>query len=85
MQKFNIGDVVRVTTLGFNASQFHNKKYKSPIGVYQFKDWMKLKFKICGQPRYWEGFENVKGCDCYPVSLDGEEIGYVYESALERL
>ena len=85
MQKFNIGDVVRVNEHGFNASQFNNKKHKSYRGVYQFEEWRKLKFEICGLPRYWEGFGVTKGCDCYPVSLNGEEIGYVYESALEKI
>ena len=84
MNKFNIGDQVKVTSRGSNASTFFNPEIHShDFGVYQFGNWQELIFEICGEPKLWIGDKYIPNELCYPVSFEGKEIGYVYESGLE--
>lgn len=84
MNKFKIGDKVKVIKFLKNASTFFNRHiHTSQYGVYQFDNWRKLVFEICRDPKLYKGSEIAKDELCYPVSLGGKEIGYVYESGLE--
>ena len=86
MNKFNIGDQVKVTSRGSNASTFFNPEIHSHVfGVYQFDNWRELMFEICGEPKLWIGDKHIPNELCYPISFEGKEIGYVYEPGLELM
>ena len=87
MNKFKPGDTVRVSAENYNASTFFDPKiHNYPRGVYQFDDWHNLRFTVSNLPiKFWKGFGKIKGCFCYPLSLNDKEIGYVYEKALVKI
>ena len=86
MNKFNIGDQVKVVKFGVNASRFFNRAvHSNESGVYQFKDWINLVFEVCEDPKLFRALNRVDDELCYPVSFEGKEIGYVYESGLEKV
>lgn len=84
MNKFNIGDKVKVIRNGRNATKFFNPKiHLDLMGVYQFDNWKELIFTICGEPELYIGYGISSDELCYPVSFEDKEIGYVYELGLE--
>ena len=87
MNKFKPGDTVKVTKFGYNAKTFFDPKIHDKVrGVYQFDNWSDISFTVSNLPvRFWEGFEEVEGCNCYPLALNNKEIGYVYEEALVKI
>lgn len=84
MNKFNIGDQVRVVKNGGNATKFFNPEiHLDHMGVYQFNNWEELIFTVYGESKLYKGHGVTVDELCYPVSFEGKEIGYVYESRLE--
>jgi hypothetical protein len=81
---FKPGDKVRVTMIGYNASDFTNKiKNAHMTGVYSFPNWRDLTFTIMNEfePIVYPLFHNIYGA--YPLGFKGEIIGYVYNNAIK--
>lgn len=81
MKTFQIGDEVKVIMDGENASQFTSSKY--PLGVYSLNNWENIIFKIAGEyaPVKYNSSPEIYGA--YPLSYNGELIGYVYNTGLQ--
>lgn len=78
------GQKVRLIKDVNNASQFNGGKFNI-LGAYQFNDWAQKTFTIEGTVKLCDFKDNPKTECAYLLSLDGEDIGYVYNEALEEV
>lgn len=78
------GQKVRLIKDRHNASSFNEEEYNI-LGAYQFKDWARKTFTIEGTVKLCD-FKYTPEVECaYLLSLDGKDIGYVYNSALKEV
>lgn len=82
---FKKGDRVKVFSDGNNASDFTRKLEGSPLGVYSLPNWRKIKFTIQGRLELTSFELNPDIYGAYLLSLNGKNIGYVYNIALKKL
>lgn len=81
MGKFNIGDKIRMTRTGGNASDLTMLIADDMQGVYQFPDVMSKIFTIASPPLLYRtvGYSNI----AYIVLYDDVVVGAVYEDAID--
>ena len=83
MEKFNIGDKIRITRTSGNASDLTMLIADDMKGVYQFPDVMEKIFTIASPPLPYRtgGYSNI----AYIVQHDDVVVGAVYEDAIEYM
>jgi hypothetical protein len=79
---FKIGDRVKLTRGGGNASQF-NKALGNPLGVYEIQDWASKVFYIEGTIKLTDFSDPHLSKSAHLLKdREGNIVGYVYTEAL---
>lgn len=80
------GDFVKVTMDGNNASQFNKFIENCPYnGVYSIPTWRSETFEVVGNFEHVTFNHNPEVFGAYPLALNNEPIGYVYNIALKKV
>lgn len=81
---FTKGQKVMVSKHGANASGFNDYKKIDIKGIYSVENWSKCIFEIEGTVKLckFEHDDSIYGA--YLLKLDGKEVGYVYNYAIEE-
>lgn len=83
---FKVGDQVKITKHGQNASQYNRFiKGSSPSGIYAFPDWDTKTFVVCGEFKACSYDHSPEVYGAYPVSHNDIKVGYVYNTGLTNI